>query len=107
MDENLQNEVPTDALSVGGKTPVEGVDVNIPLNDTQKLTLTNTRLRRMSIQRQIAELETQDAKLEGFFHGELMKIAITNKIDMQKFSLSDGLDIKPIPPKGAWQPLKA
>lgn len=78
-------------------TPVlaEGVDFNIPLSDAQKLTITNIRLRRSTIQRQIAELQTQDAKLEGFFPGELMKIAFTNKIDMENFVLSDNLEIKP------------
>jgi hypothetical protein len=71
-------------------------DVNVPLTNEQKLTLTNIRLRRSNIQRQIAELQTQDAKLEGFFHGELTKIAIANKIDMQNFVLSDSLEIKPL-----------
>ena len=76
--------------------PEEGVDVNIPLSDAQKLTITNIRLRRSTIQRQIAELQTQDAKLEGVFHGELTKIALLNKIDMENFVLSDNLDIKPM-----------
>jgi hypothetical protein len=78
-------------------TLVEGVAVNIPLSDTQKLNLTSIRLRRSNVQKQIADLQTQDAKLESFFHAELMKTAIANKIDMQKFVLSDNLDIKAMP----------
>ena len=70
--------------------------VNIPLTSDQKLALTNLRLRRSTIQRQIAELQTQEAKIEGFFHGELTKIAIANKIDINAFVLDDNLDIKPM-----------
>ena len=69
--------------------------VNIPLTSDQKSALTNLRLRRSTIQRQIAELQTQDAKLEGFFHGELTKIALSNKIDINNFVLDDNLEIKP------------
>jgi hypothetical protein len=76
--------------------PKEGVDFNIALSDAQKLTITAIRLRRSTLQRQIAELQTQDAKLEGFFQGELMKMAITNKIDMKNFVLNDNLEIKPM-----------
>ena len=76
--------------------PEPGVDFNIALNSDQKLMLTNLRLRRATIQRQIAELQTQEAKIEVFFHGELTKIAIANKIDINAFVLDDNLDIKPM-----------
>ena len=75
--------------------PEPGVDLNIALNSDQKLMLTNLRLRRATIQRQIAELQTQEAKIEGFFHGELTKIALSNKIDINNFVLDDNLEIKP------------
>ena len=61
--------------------------------------LTNLRLRRATIQRQIAELQTQEAKIEGFFHGELTKIALSNKIDINNFVLDDNLEIKPKGPE--------
>ena len=43
----------------------------------------------------VAELQTQEAKIEGFFHGELTKIALSNKIDINNFVLDDNLEIKP------------
>ena len=93
---------------VNGVTEVQpqaGVDFNIALNSDQKLMLTNLRLRRATIQRQIAELQTQEAKIEGFFHGELTKIALSNKIDINNFVLDDNLEIKPKGPSP--QPLRA
>ncbi len=41
------------------------------------------------------ELKLRSAKLEGFFHGELTKIALSNKIDINNFVLDDNLEIKP------------
>jgi hypothetical protein len=76
--------------------PVDGVDVNKPLTDAQKFTLTNIRLKKSNVQRQIADLQTTEAKLDGIFFGELTKAAIENKIDMARFVLSDDLDLKPI-----------
>lgn len=86
-----------------GVASVEGVDYNVPLTASQKLNLMNIRLRRVNLQRQIAELQTQEAKMESYFHSELMRVAIVNKIDMDKFVLDDSLTIKPLaatPPFG-------
>lgn len=88
--------------SIEGQTetsPVSGVDFNIPLTSSQKLSLTKLRLQRANVQKQIADLQTAEAKLDGFFHGELTRIAIENKIDMSRFVLSDDLDLKPMDPK--------
>ncbi len=96
--------LPVPEVNVAGPevpvTPVvEGVDFNIPLTAEQKFTLTNIRLKRANLQKQIADLQTQDAKLEGFFHGELTRMAIGNKIDMARFVLDENLDLKPAPKK--------
>jgi hypothetical protein len=89
MDEAAQQQ-----LTPSG--PISGIDFNIPLTDSQKFTLTSIRLKMSNIKRQISDLQTAEAKLEGFFHGQLTKIAIENKIDMSNTVLSDDdLELKP------------
>jgi hypothetical protein len=91
-------------VSLTAETPeavsnVEGVHYNIPLTSSQKLSLTNIRLKRANVQKQIADLQTVDAKLEGFFHGELTRIAIENRINRDTHVLSDDLELKPMDTK--------
>jgi adenine deaminase len=79
--------------------PVEGVDYNIPLTSEQKLLVVRIQNKALSVQKQIADLEKQAAKVETFFQGQLQKIAVENKIDMNKFVLSEELEIKVMPPQ--------
>ena len=79
--------------------PVEGVDYNIPLTSEQKLLVVRIQNKALSVQKQIADLEKQAAKIETFFQGQLQKIAVENKIDMNKFVLSEELEIKVMPPQ--------
>jgi adenine deaminase len=81
------------------RAPVEGVDVNIPLTDAQKLLVVRVQNKKLSIEKQIADLQSQAAKVDAFFHGQLVKIGQDNKIDMTKFVLSEDLEIKPMPPQ--------
>jgi hypothetical protein len=76
---------------------VEGIDYNIPLSDSQKLLITRIQNKKLALAKQKADIEANEAKVDAYFHGQLVKIGQDNKIDMTKFVLSEDLDIKPMP----------
>ena len=78
-----------------GLVPKQAEPINLPLTDSQKLSVTTIRLKKVNIEKQIADLQTQAARLDAFFYSELSRIASENRIDMQKFVLSDDLELKP------------
>jgi hypothetical protein len=77
--------------------PVEGVDFNIPLSDSQKLLISRIQIKKLDLAKQKADIEANEAKVDAYFHGQLVKIGQDNKIDMEKFVLSEDLEIKPMP----------
>ena len=77
--------------------PVEGVDFNIPLSDSQKLLISRIQIKKLDLAKQKADIEANEAKVDAYFHGQLVKIGQDNKIDMAKFVLSEDLEIKPMP----------
>jgi len=79
------------------KNPREGIDYNIPLSDSQKLLITRIQNKKLALAKQKADIEANEAKVDAYFHGQLVKIGQDNKIDMTKFVLSEDLDIKPMP----------
>ena len=77
--------------------PVEGVDFNIPLSDSQKLLISRIQIKKLDLAKQKADIEANEAKVDAYFHGQLVKIGQDNKIDMEKFVLTEDLEIKPMP----------
>ena len=77
--------------------PVEGVNFNIPLTDGQKLLISRIQIKKLALAKQKADIEANEAKVDAYFHGQLVKIGQDNKIDMAKFVLSEDLEIKPMP----------
>ena len=70
-------------------------DVNVPLNDSQKLILRTYQSRLATLRGQKGEIDVQIARLEGAMQVDMMKIALTNNIDPTKFGFSDNLEIIP------------
>ena len=85
------------------KSPREGVDYNIPLSDSQKLLISRIQIKKLALAKQKADIEANEAKVDAYFHGQLVKIGQDNKIDMAKFVLSEDLEIKPMPPQQGQQ----
>ena len=85
------------------KSPREGVDYNIPLSDSQKLLISRIQIKKLDLAKQKADIEANEAKVDAYFHGQLVKIGQDNKIDMEKFVLSEDLEIKPMPPQQGQQ----
>jgi len=79
------------------KSPRDGVDFNIPLSDSQKLLISRIQIKKLDLAKQKADIEANEAKVDAYFHGQLVKIGQDNKIDMEKFVLSEDLEIKPMP----------
>src|SRR5208282_1542983 len=79
------------------KSPREGVDFNIPLTDGQKLLISRIQIKKLALAKQKADIEANEAKVDAYLHGQLVKIGQDNKIDMAKFVLSEDLEIKPMP----------
>ena len=75
----------------------EGLDFNIPLTDGQKLLISRIQIKKLDLAKQKADIEANEAKVDAYFHGQLVKIGQDNKIDMAKFVLSEDLEIKPMP----------
>jgi len=71
--------------------------VNIPLTDSQKLTLRTYQSRLATLAKQKSEIDVQVAKIEGAMQVDMMKIAMTNNIDPAKFGFNDNLEIIPSP----------
>ena len=89
MAEDVQVEVP----EVPEVPEVQ--TVNIPLTDSQKLILRTYQSRLTGLARQKSEIDVQVAKIEGAMQVDMMKIAMTNNIDPEKFGFSENLDIIP------------
>ena len=85
------------------KSPREGVDYNIPLSDSQKLLISRIQIKKLDLAKQKADIEANEARVDAYFHGQLVKIGQDNKIDMAKFVLSEDLEIKPMPPQQGQQ----
>jgi hypothetical protein len=85
------------------KSPREGVDYNIPLSDSQKLLISRIQIKKLALAKQKADIEANEAKVDAYLHGQLVKIGQDNKIDMAKFVLSEDLEIKPMPPQQGQQ----
>ena len=64
--------------------------INIPLNDSQKLSLRNLQNRRLATEIQLRDI---DQALQV----ELNTITKTNNIDGLKYQLNDALEIVPLP----------
>ncbi len=78
--------------------------VNIPLSGDQKFVLRSIQTRLANFAKAKLELDVQIARFEGILQLEMMKMAHSNAIDMDKFALSDTLDIVPKPPEPKQNP---
>ena len=75
--------------------------VNIPLTDSQKLLLRTYQSRLTTLAKQKSEIDVQAAKIEGAMQVDMMKIAMTNNIDPEKFGFNENLDIIPSQPQNS------
>jgi hypothetical protein len=73
--------------------------VNIPLTASQKLILRTYQSRLTTLAKQKSEIDVQVAKIEGAMQVDMMKIAMTNNIDPEKFGFNDNLEIIPSQPQ--------
>ena len=55
------------------KNPREGIDYNIPLSDSQKLLITRIQIKKLDLAKQKADIEANEAKVDAYFHGQLVK----------------------------------
>jgi hypothetical protein len=87
------------------ETPVQnGSQRNIPLTDSQKLTLRTYQSRLTTLAKQKSEIDVQVAKIEGAMQVDMMKIAMTNNIVPEQFGFNDNLEIIPTPKQGQGGP---
>ena len=70
--------------------------VNIPLTDGQKLIFRTYQSRLTTLAKQKSDIDVQIARIEGAMQVDMMKIAMTNKIDPEKFGFNDNLEIIPV-----------
>ena len=100
--------VELDAPPIEEVQPTPPPAVNIPLTDAQKLSLKTMQVERITLEKNIADIQTQIARLDAMFHQELINISTANNIDREKFSLnSKTFAIQPVPlqpPQPAGQP---
>ena len=78
-----------------------GSQRNLPLTDSQKLTLRTYQSRLTTLAKQKSEIDVQAAKIEGAMQVDMMKIAMTNNIDPEKFGFNENLDIIPSQPQNS------
>jgi hypothetical protein len=102
MAEELQAEVGTEALMAApvSTAPAGNKDSNIPLNDSQKLVLRTYQSRLTTLAKQKADIDVQVARIEGAMQVDMMKIAMSNNIDPEKFGFNDSLEIIPAQKSG-------
>jgi hypothetical protein len=73
---------------------------NIPLTDGQKLLLRSYQNKLTTLAKQKSDIDVQVARVEGAMQVDMIKIALTNKIDPEKFGFNDNLEIIPAQPPG-------
>jgi hypothetical protein len=102
--EELQVGAATPLAVTGEVVPDVPAIVNIPLSGDQKFLLRSIQTRLANFAKSKLELDVQVARFEGILQLEMMKIAHSNKINMETSSLNDTLDIVPKPKEPASNP---
>jgi hypothetical protein len=96
--------VPTvDEIIARLATPAPVPTENIPLSDAQRYLLKSIQAKLAKLGQQKAEIDVQLVRFEGILQIEMLKIASTNKIDINKSGFNDNLEIVPMQTQGAGQ----